>query len=84
MSVYRRGKIYWYEFTFRGQRIRESTGLTNKTAALRAEAIRKSELAENRAGIVRLRSCLRFEDFVNGEFLPYWFMLPMKPVATFR
>ena len=71
MSVYRRGKIYWYEFTFRGQRIRKSTGLTNKTAALRAEAIRKSELAENRAGIVRYRSCPRFEDFVNAEFLPY-------------
>jgi hypothetical protein len=71
LSVYRRGKVYWYEFTFRGQRLRESTGLTNKTSALRAEAIRKSELAENRAGIVRHRSCPRFEDFVNAEFLPY-------------
>ena len=50
MSVYKRGGIYWYEFWFQGQRHRESTKLSNKTAALRAEAIRKAELAEGRAG----------------------------------
>ncbi|NIR87368.1 tyrosine-type recombinase/integrase [Candidatus Bathyarchaeota archaeon] len=71
MSVYKRGHVYWYEFHFRGVRIRESTGLTNKTAALRAEAIRKAELAEGRAGIVRHEPCPRFEDFVKREFLPW-------------
>jgi hypothetical protein len=48
MSVFKRGGVYWYEFYFNGQRYRESTGLNNKTAALRAEAIRKAELAEGR------------------------------------
>lgn len=71
MSVFRRGKFYSYEFSFRGRRIRESTGLTNKTSALRAEAIRKAELAEGRAGIVRREPCPQFEDFVNSEFLPW-------------
>ena len=71
MSVYRRGQVYWYEFTFRGQRIRESTGLNNKAAALRAEAIRRTQLAEGRAGIVRRKPCPLFEDFVTAEFLPF-------------
>lgn len=71
MSVYRRGRVYWYDFWFKGQRYRESTGLSNKTAALRAEAIRKAGLAEGRAGIVRRGPCPIFEDFVNKEFLPW-------------
>ena len=71
MSVYKRGGIYWYEFWFQGQRYRVSTGLRNKTAALRAEAIRKAELAEGRAGIVHRGPSPTFEDFVNSEFLPW-------------
>jgi integrase len=71
LSVYKRGGVYSYEFWFRGQRIRESTGLSNRTAACRAEAIRKAELAEGRAGILRQVPCPNFEDFVRGEFLPW-------------
>ena len=71
MSVYKRGGVYWYEFCFRGQRFRQSTGLNNKTAALRAEAIRKAELAEGRAGIAVRKTCPTFERFVNDEFLPW-------------
>ncbi len=71
MSVYKRGGVYWYEFCFRGRRLRQSTGLNNKTAALRAEAIRKAELAEGRAGIARPKTCPIFESFVTDEFLPW-------------
>ena len=71
MSVYKRGGVYWYEFLFQGHRIRERTGLSNKTIAERAEAIRKAELAEGRAGIVRRKACPVFEDFVSNEFLPW-------------
>ena len=41
MAVYRRGKTWWFVFEFQGQRLQESSGFTNKTAALRAEARRK-------------------------------------------
>jgi integrase len=71
MSVYKRGGVYWYEFWFQGQRFRVSTGLSNKGAALRAEAIRKAELAEGRAGIVKRRPCPTFESYVVNEFLPW-------------
>jgi integrase len=71
MSVYKRGNVYWYEFWFRGQRIRESTGLTNKMAAQQAESIRKAGLAEGRAGIAGPRPSVNFGDFVRKEFLPW-------------
>ena len=71
LSVYKRGGVYSYEFWFSGRRIRKSTGLTNRTAALRAESIRKAELAEGRAGIARQVPRPIFEDFVNDEFLPW-------------
>ena len=71
MSVYKRGGVYCYEFWFQGQRLRQSTGLNNKTAALRAEAIRKAELAEGKAGIVRRKACPSFQRFVEEEFLPW-------------
>lgn len=71
MSVYKRGAVYWYEFTFQGQRIRESTSLNNKISAERAEAIRKAELAQGRAGIARRVPCPNFEGFVSTEFLPW-------------
>lgn len=71
MSVYKRGGVYSYEFWFQGQRHRQSTGLSNRTAALRAEAIRKAELAEGRAGIVTRGLCPTLRDFVETEFLPW-------------
>ena len=71
MSVYKRGGVYWYEFWFRGQRFRQSTGFNNKTVALRAEAIRRAELAEGRAGIAQRKPCPTFERFVTDEFLPW-------------
>jgi integrase len=71
MSVFRRGGVYWYDFQFQGQRFQQSTGLNNKTAASRAEAIRKAELAEGRAGIRSRRATPIFEKFVNDEFLPW-------------
>jgi hypothetical protein len=46
MSGFKRGGSYYYEFVFKGERIQESTRLTNRTAALQAEAIRRAELAE--------------------------------------
>jgi len=71
LSVYKRGNVYWYEFWFHGQRIRESTGLTNKVAAQRAEAIRKAGLAEGRAGIAARAPVVNFGEFVRNEFLPW-------------
>jgi integrase len=63
--IYRRGRVYWFEFWHDGRRIRESTGLTNKKAATQAEAIRLAGLAQGRAGIVRKARPPKIEEYVK-------------------
>ncbi|MGA9783317.1 MAG: hypothetical protein WBQ52_14240, partial [Terracidiphilus sp.] len=46
MSLFPRGDVWWYEFYFAGQRIRESTKSTSKTVAREAEKNRRRELEE--------------------------------------
>ena len=44
MSLYKRGGVWWYEFSFDGQRIRESARTASKTIAKQAELQRRREL----------------------------------------
>lgn len=60
MAIFRRGKIWWYEFMFRGQRIRESTGSPSKTLAIGAERTRRRELEEAVNNIRKRRSPMLF------------------------
>src|SRR5713226_1858817 len=64
MALYRRGKIWWFSFEFQGRRVQESSGFTNKTAALRAEAKRKSALLDRRAGFSQKKLAPKFEEHV--------------------
>lgn len=51
MSVYRRGRTWWYKFKFAGQSIRESAKSRSKTVASDAERARRRELEEGFNGI---------------------------------
>ena len=51
MSVYRRGRKYWYKFHFAGQVIRESSKTASKTVAKEAERARRRELEERFNGV---------------------------------
>jgi integrase len=53
MSLYRRGGIWWYEFSFHGQRIRESTNTKSKTAAGHIERERRRKLELSAGGVKR-------------------------------
>jgi integrase len=64
MAIYKRGGVYWYSFQFQGRRIQESSGFANRTAALRAEAKRRSELLDRRAGFSRTKLAPKFEEYV--------------------
>lgn len=68
MSLYKRGGVWWYDFQVDGLRIRESTGLTSRSAAAHAEALRKTELIQTIAKPESLRGSPRFEEFALGEF----------------
>jgi integrase len=51
MAVYKRGSQWWFEFVFRGQRVRESTGSDSKTLAIKAERQRRREMEESANGV---------------------------------
>ena len=51
MAIYKRGDVYWYEFVFKGERIRDSSHTGNKEAARQIEAAHRVRLARGEAGI---------------------------------
>ncbi len=51
MSLFRRGNIWWFEFSFAGQRVRESSRSASKTVARDAEHQRRRELEESANGL---------------------------------
>src|SRR5262245_57923336 len=48
----RRSDVYWYEFEFKGERIRESAHTGNKDVARQVEAAHRVRLAKGEVGIV--------------------------------
>jgi integrase len=51
MAVFKRGAVWWYEFTFAGRRVRESAKTTRKTIAVEGEKRRHLELERAGAGM---------------------------------
>jgi integrase len=60
MSTFRRGNVWWYEFVFHGQRVRESTGSESRTLAIKAERHRRRELEESATGVRAIRRPVLF------------------------
>lgn len=61
MSVYRRGKKWWYKFQFAGQPIREPSKSESRTVAKKAERSRRRELEESFNRISRPRAAQLFQ-----------------------
>ena len=71
MSIYKRGKIYWYKFTFNGQAIRESTRQTNQHTARDMESAHRTSLAKGEVGIREKKKAPTFGEFAEKQFLPW-------------
>lgn len=52
MSIFKRGKIYWYHFLFNGEHIQKSTKQGNPHVARQMEAAHRTALAKGEVGIV--------------------------------
>ncbi len=65
MSIFKRkgSPYYWFHFLFEGRHYQESTKFTNRRAAERAEAIRKTGLAQARAGMVERKPAPLLKDY---------------------
>src|SRR5947209_2693673 len=48
MAIFKRGRVYWFHFTFNGQHIQESTKHGNRQVARQMEADRRSQLAREK------------------------------------
>jgi integrase len=71
MAVYKRGRVWWYKFTWKGEPIRESTKHTNKRVAEQIEAAHKTSLAKGEVGIRDKKPAPTLEQFMKQDFLPF-------------
>lgn len=74
--IFKRGKIYWYKFMWKGEVVRESTKQGNDKIARQMEAAHRARLANHqkdleaaraRLGCVDVLNCHECERFFNAE-----------------
>jgi hypothetical protein len=68
MSIYKRGRVYWYKFTWNGESIRESTKQGNQHVARQMEAAHRASLAKGEVGIREKKLAPNLKDFCNSRF----------------
>jgi integrase len=71
MAVYKRGRVWWYKFTWNGEPIRESTKQAKKRVAEQIEAAHKTSLAKGEVGIREKKPVPTLEQFMEEYFLPF-------------
>ena len=65
MSVYKRGRVWWYKFTWNGKPFRVSTKQSNKRVAEQIEAAHKTSLAKGEVGIREKKTTPTLLQFAN-------------------
>src|SRR3984893_17755588 len=71
MSIYKRGKVYWYKFMWMGKLVRESTKQGNPRVARQMEAAHRTSLAKGEAGLREKRPMPNLKEFVDTRFEPW-------------
>lgn len=81
--IYRRGNVWWYEFSFQGQRIRESAKTNSKPLAREAERVRRREL-ENAVNRIPKRVRMPLFKLAAEQWLSGLNGLADKSLAAYR
>jgi integrase len=71
MSIFKRGRMYWYKFMWNGEMIRQSTRQSNQNTARQIEAVHRSLLAKGEVGIREKKSAPTLAAFLSGRFEPW-------------
>ena len=71
MSVFKRGRVYWYHFVFSGKHIQESTKQGNPRVARQMEAAHRTSLAKGEVGIREKVSVPTLKEFIDARFEPW-------------
>jgi hypothetical protein len=72
VSVYKRGRIWWYKFIWKGDQVRESTKQANKRVAEQMEAAHKTSLARGEVGLRDKVTAPTLVAFAEREFQPVY------------
>jgi len=65
MATFKRGKVYWYHFTFNGEHVQESTKQGNPRVARQMEAAHRTALAKGEVGIRERKPVPALKDFAQ-------------------
>ena len=71
MSIYKRGKVYWYKFRWNGELIRESTKQRSDRVARTIESAHRTSLAKGEVGLREKKKSLSLKTFTNSQFVPW-------------
>jgi integrase len=71
MSIYKRGRIYWYKFMWNGEMVRESTRQLNRNTARQMEAAHRASLAKGEVGIRDKKVIPTLKDFCIERVEPW-------------
>jgi hypothetical protein len=71
MSIFKRGRFYWFHFVFNGEHIQTSTEQGNRQVARDIEAARRTALAKGEAGILEKKVVPSLADFIRDRFEPW-------------
>src|SRR5215475_8832491 len=82
MSIYLRGKSWYYDFVHKGQRYTGSFGQVSRTVAKEELARKKAEVVEGRLNPAKARKSPRFDVFAQ-EYLE-WVKANRKPATCER
>src|SRR5262245_3826508 len=77
MAIYQRGKSYYYDFVYKGQRCTGCIGPVSRTTAKEEEHRKRTEVIEQRLNPAKARKSPRFEKFAE-EYLE-WSKANKKP-----
>src|SRR5450631_1860739 len=71
MSIYKRGRVYWYKFMWNGEMVRESTRQPNQNIARQMEGAHRASLAKGEVGIRDRKTAPTLADFISQRFEPW-------------
>ena len=71
MSIFKRGKFYWYKFMWDGELIRESTKQGNDKIARNMESAHRTALAQGLVGIREKKKASTLEEFCKNRIEPW-------------
>src|SRR5688572_27548989 len=65
MSIFKRGRVYWYHFVFNGQHVQKSTKQGNPRVARQMEAAHRTGLAKGEVGIIERKRAPTLKGFAE-------------------